>query len=65
LWQPAVGEVAAVAVDLADCRDQIVKIGLGKAIDIIIFRAVLAAAFLPALTLVANFPRRDNVKCAL
>jgi hypothetical protein len=63
--QPAVAEVAAITVDFANARYQVVQVGFGSLITRVVACAVLAPARLPALTLVTEFPRRDNVKCAL
>lgn len=57
-------EVAAVTVYLADHRDQIVQIGFGQAENGVLGGALLAPALLPALTLMADDPGRNDVKCA-
>tara|TARA_Y100001973_G_C5200742_1_gene337396 strand:- start:3116 stop:3244 length:129 start_codon:yes stop_codon:yes gene_type:complete len=42
-----------------------VQVGLGLAELGIVGDAVLAPTFLPALALMADYPGRDDVKCAL
>ena len=64
LRQPGEAVVAAVAIHLADARHQVVQVGFGLAELRIVGRAVLAAAFLPALALMADHPGRDDMKCA-
>lgn len=65
LRQPAEAEVAAVAVDLADARHQVVQVGLGALVGAVVPRAVAPPAVLPAASLVTDHPGRDDVKCAL
>lgn len=60
----AEAEVAAVAVHLADHRDQVVQVGLRPTEHRVVGRAVLASALLPALPLMADHPGRHDVKCA-
>jgi hypothetical protein len=57
----AIGEIAAVAIDLADRRHQIVEITLGALEDRIGVGAVLAPALLPALALVTQHPGGNHV----
>src|SRR5690606_14344563 len=53
--------VAAVAIDLADHRHQVVQVGFGLAEDGVLRGALLAPALLPALALMADHPGRDYV----
>ncbi|MNF94258.1 hypothetical protein D3C84_769630 [compost metagenome] len=61
LRQPAEAEVAAVAIDLADAGHQVVQVGLGLLVGRVVSRTVFSPTLLPALTLMADLPRRDNV----
>ena len=64
LRQPAEAEVAAVAIDLADARHQVVQVGLGALVGAVVPRAVAPPAVLPAAPLVTDHPGRNDVKCA-
>ncbi len=54
-------EIAAVAVDLADHRNQVVQVRLGSAEYRVVGSAMLASALLPAAPLMANHPGGDDV----
>src|SRR5690606_38657708 len=61
LWQPGEGEVAAVAVELADARHQVEQVGLGTAAGLVATRALRPSALLPAAPLVADESGRHQV----
>lgn len=48
-------------INLADARHQVVQVGFGALEHVVVTRAVLAPAILPALTLMPDLPRWNDV----
>ena len=59
--QPAKTEIVAITINLANAGDQVMKVRFRNFVNRVIAGAVFSATVLPALTLMANLPGRNDM----